>query len=231
MGPCRASDDRRDDLGGKRGPQPPTDHIVYMKVKVISWKNDLSYTQGVPKQRYFLNCWTWHWSWMNLGGKTPTTNRSHRIHKVELEPKLLYIYYISTCHVIIIMYVIHILYILYIICILYNSQNGTESRPHPWWQEGIQPPADHIMKEVFICTMYIQFNLTQKSISYTKKATCDPNHQQIKSYYTWKFPKKKVHFELLNLALIMAESWWQRGTLTTNRSPITSYTWHEAEGT
>ena len=47
------------------------------------------------------------------------------------------------------------------------------------------------MKEVFICTMYIQFNLTQKSISYTKKATCDPNHQQIKSYYTWKFPKKK----------------------------------------
>ena len=111
MGPCRASDDRGDDLGGKRGPQPPTDHIVYMKVKVISWKNDLSYTQGVPKQRYFLNCWTWHWSWLNLGGKTPTTNRSHRIHKVELEPKLLYIYYISTCHVIIIMYVIHILYI------------------------------------------------------------------------------------------------------------------------
>ena len=187
--------------------------------------------ESIPKQRHFLNCWTWHWSWLNLGGKTPTTNRSHRIHKVELEPKLLYIYYISTCHVIIIMYVIHILYILYIICILHNSQNGTESQPHPWWQEGIQPPADHIMKEVFICTMYIQFNLTQKSISYTKKATCDPNHQQIKSYYTWKFPKKKVHFELLNLALIMAESWWQRGTLTTNRSPITSYTWHEAEGT
>ena len=72
----------------------------------------------------------------------------------------------------------------YIICILHNSQNGTESQPHPWWQEGTPPPADHIMKEVFICTMYIQFNLTQKSISYTKKATCDPNHQQIKSYYT-----------------------------------------------
>ena len=31
MGPCRASDDRGDDLGGKRAPQPPTDHIVYMK--------------------------------------------------------------------------------------------------------------------------------------------------------------------------------------------------------
>ena len=122
MGPCRASDDRGDDLGGKRGPQPPTDHIVYMKVKVISWKNDLSYTQGSPKQRYFLNCWTWHWSWLNLGGKTPTTNRSHRIHEVEQKPKCLCVYHILTYHIIIIMYIKHhiycifdILYVLYII--------------------------------------------------------------------------------------------------------------------
>ena len=119
---------------------------------------------------------------------------------------MLYIYCIS-----------NISYVFYI-----NSQNGTESQPHPWWQDGTPPPTDHIMKEVIICAMYVQFNLTQKAYHIKKKPHVAPTINR--SNRIIQFPKKKVHFELLNLALIMAESWWQRGTLTTNRSPITSYT-------
>ena len=76
----------------------------------------------------------------------------------------------------------------YIICIIYNSQNGTESQPHPWWQEGTPPPTDHIIKEVIICTMYVQFNLTQKAYHIQKSNMWpQPSTDQIVLY---SFPKK-----------------------------------------
>lgn len=69
MGPCRASDDRGDDLGGKRGP---------------NHQQITSYT------------------WSGAGTKT-----------------LVYIYYTSICHVVIIMYVIHHIYCIFLIYHMY----------------------------------------------------------------------------------------------------------------
>ena len=124
MGPCRASDDRGDDLGGKRGPQPPTDHIVYMKVKVISWKNDLSYTQGVLKQGTFwiAGLGTDH-GWTLVARPQPPTD--HIVY-IKWNWNQNFCIYITYQHVMLLslcmLYIYCIFYILYVFYIIHKME-------------------------------------------------------------------------------------------------------------